>query len=155
MTSGAAYQKFTFFSYFQRVFGSLHQPCDLPLTSRGVPHSRLFLPPHPLFSVQRGCAQLSSAPSSKYVETAYCVFPSKLTTNYSKSLAFYLPQCYNLSSPNAKGIIRMIPRYSRPEMTSIWSEESKFQIWFEIEAHACDAQAKLGVIPAEAATTIW
>ena len=49
----------------------------------------------------------------------------------------------------------MIPRYSRPEMTSIWSEESKFQIWFEIEAHACDAQAKLGVIPAEAATTIW
>ncbi|MGB2241267.1 MAG: adenylosuccinate lyase, partial [Candidatus Puniceispirillaceae bacterium] len=49
----------------------------------------------------------------------------------------------------------MIPRYSRPEMTSIWSEESKFQIWFEIEAHACDAQAKLGVIPAEAAATIW
>jgi len=49
----------------------------------------------------------------------------------------------------------MIPRYSRPEMTAIWSEESKFQIWFEIEAHACDAQAKLGVIPAEAAATIW
>ena len=49
----------------------------------------------------------------------------------------------------------MIPRYSRPEMTSIWSEESKFQIWFEIEAHACDAQAALGVIPAAAATTIW
>ena len=49
----------------------------------------------------------------------------------------------------------MIPRYSRPEMTSIWSEESKFQIWFEIEAHACDAQAKLGIVPAEAAVTIW
>jgi len=49
----------------------------------------------------------------------------------------------------------MIPRYSRPEMTAIWSEESKFQIWFEIEAHACDAQAKLGVIPATAAATIW
>ena len=49
----------------------------------------------------------------------------------------------------------MIPRYSRPEMTSIWSEESKFQIWFEIEAHACDAQAKLGVIPVEAAAKIW
>ncbi len=49
----------------------------------------------------------------------------------------------------------MIPRYSRPEMTSIWSEDSKFQIWFEIEAHACDAQAKLGVIPAEAAATVW
>ena len=49
----------------------------------------------------------------------------------------------------------MIPRYSRPEMTAIWSEESKFQIWFEIEAHACDAQAKLGAIPSDAAATIW
>ena len=49
----------------------------------------------------------------------------------------------------------MIPRYSRPKMTAIWSEESKFQIWFEIEAHACDAQAKLGVIPSDAAATIW
>ena len=49
----------------------------------------------------------------------------------------------------------MIPRYSRPEMSSIWSEESKFQIWFEIEAHACDAQAKLGVIPAAAAAAVW
>ena len=49
----------------------------------------------------------------------------------------------------------MIPRYSRPEMSAIWSEESKFQIWFEIEAHACDAQAKLGVIPSSAAATIW
>ena len=49
----------------------------------------------------------------------------------------------------------MIPRYSRPEMSAIWSEESKFQIWFEIEAHACDAQAKLGVIPASAAAIVW
>ena len=49
----------------------------------------------------------------------------------------------------------MIPRYSRPEMTQIWSEYSKFQIWFEIEAHACDAQAELGVIPHSAAQTIW
>ena len=49
----------------------------------------------------------------------------------------------------------MIPRYSRPEMTSIWSEDSKFQIWFEIEAHACDAQAKLGVISAAAAAAVW
>ena len=49
----------------------------------------------------------------------------------------------------------MISRYSRPEMSSIWSEESKFQIWFEIEAHACDAQAKLGVIPSSAAETVW
>ncbi|MEK9745434.1 MAG: adenylosuccinate lyase [Candidatus Puniceispirillum sp.] len=49
----------------------------------------------------------------------------------------------------------MIPRYSRPEMAAIWSEESKFQIWFEIEAHACDAMAKLGVIPASAAAAVW
>ncbi len=49
----------------------------------------------------------------------------------------------------------MIPRYTRPEMASIWSPESKFQIWFEIEAHACDAQAKLGVIPEDAAKAVW
>ncbi|MEL6967543.1 MAG: adenylosuccinate lyase, partial [Pseudomonadota bacterium] len=49
----------------------------------------------------------------------------------------------------------MIPRYSRPEMTDIWSPETKFRIWFEIEAHACDALAKLGVIPDTAAKTIW
>ncbi len=49
----------------------------------------------------------------------------------------------------------MIPRYSRSEMTTIWSDHSKFQIWFEIEAHACDAQAELGVIPHSAAKTIW
>ncbi|WP_169569105.1 adenylosuccinate lyase [Sneathiella limimaris] len=49
----------------------------------------------------------------------------------------------------------MIPRYSRPDMTAIWEPKSKFQIWFEIEAHACDAQAKLGVIPKEAAKAVW
>ena len=49
----------------------------------------------------------------------------------------------------------MIPRYSRPEMTEIWSAASKFRIWFEIEAHACDALADLGVIPKEAAKVIW
>ncbi len=49
----------------------------------------------------------------------------------------------------------MIPRYARPEMVSIWSQETKFRIWFEIEAHACDALAELGVIPKEAARTIW
>ncbi len=49
----------------------------------------------------------------------------------------------------------MIPRYSRPEMTEIWEPKSKFQIWFEIEAHACDAQAELGVIPKEAAKAVW
>ena len=49
----------------------------------------------------------------------------------------------------------MIPRYSRPEMTQIWEPESKFRIWFEIEAHACDALAELGVIPKDAAKAIW
>ena len=43
----------------------------------------------------------------------------------------------------------MIPRYARPEMTAIWSPETKFRIWYEIEAHACDAQADLGGIPRE------
>ncbi len=49
----------------------------------------------------------------------------------------------------------MIPRYSRPEMTAIWSPETKFKIWFEIEAHAADALAELGVIPKSAAKTVW
>lgn len=49
----------------------------------------------------------------------------------------------------------MIPRYSRPEMVSIWTPDTKFRIWFEIEAHACDALAELGVIPKEAAKKIW
>src|SRR6187455_177116 len=49
----------------------------------------------------------------------------------------------------------MIPRYSRPEMTAIWSPETKFRIWFEIEAHAADAMAELGTIPKEAAKKIW
>ena len=49
----------------------------------------------------------------------------------------------------------MIPRYSRPEMVAIWEPANKFRIWFEIEAHACDAQAELGVIPADAARAVW
>ena len=49
----------------------------------------------------------------------------------------------------------MIPRYSRPEMSRIWAPENRFRIWFEIEAHACDAQAELGVIPKEAAQAVW
>jgi adenylosuccinate lyase len=49
----------------------------------------------------------------------------------------------------------MIPRYSRTEMASIWEAANRFRIWFEIEAHACDAQAALGVIPKDAATEIW
>jgi len=49
----------------------------------------------------------------------------------------------------------MIPRYSRPDMVKIWSPETKFRIWFEIEAHACDALVELGVIPAENAAAVW
>ncbi len=49
----------------------------------------------------------------------------------------------------------MIPRYTRPEMASIWEPQTRFKIWFEIEAHAADAQAELGVIPKEAAEVIW
>ena len=49
----------------------------------------------------------------------------------------------------------MISRYSRPEMVAIWEPENKFRIWYEIEAHACDAQAELGVIPKEAAQAVW
>ncbi len=49
----------------------------------------------------------------------------------------------------------MIPRYSRPEMVSIWSPETKFRIWYEIEAHACDAMADIGVIPRANADAVW
>ncbi|AQX27955.1 MULTISPECIES: adenylosuccinate lyase [unclassified Bartonella] len=49
----------------------------------------------------------------------------------------------------------MITRYSRPEMVAIWSPETKYRIWFEIEAHACDAMAQLGIISKEAAKIIW
>ena len=49
----------------------------------------------------------------------------------------------------------MIPRYSRPEMAAIWSPETRFRIWFEIEAHAADAMAKLGIVPKAAAKKIW
>ncbi len=49
----------------------------------------------------------------------------------------------------------MIPRYTRPEMAAIWEPENKFRIWLEIEAHACDTQAELGVIPKEAAKAVW
>ena len=49
----------------------------------------------------------------------------------------------------------MIERYSRKEMVKIWSQEEKFNIWFQLEAHACDAQAELGVIPKKSAEIIW
>ncbi|HRE19584.1 MAG TPA: lyase family protein, partial [Rhabdaerophilum sp.] len=49
----------------------------------------------------------------------------------------------------------MIPRYARPDMVAIWSPETRFRIWFEIEAHATDKLAELGVVPKEAARIIW
>ena len=49
----------------------------------------------------------------------------------------------------------MVPRYARPEMTAIWSPENRFRIWFEIEAHATDALAELGVVPKSAAKALW
>jgi adenylosuccinate lyase len=49
----------------------------------------------------------------------------------------------------------MIPRYSRPEMVAIWAPQTRFKIWFEIEAHACDALAQLGAIPKASAKAIW
>jgi adenylosuccinate lyase len=49
----------------------------------------------------------------------------------------------------------MIPRYSRPRMTAIWAPENRFRIWFEIEAHAADAMAELGIIPKSAAEAVW
>ena len=49
----------------------------------------------------------------------------------------------------------MIPRYSRPQMSAIWTPEAKFRIWFEIEAHALDAMAELGIVPKEAAEAVW
>ena len=49
----------------------------------------------------------------------------------------------------------MIPRYSRPQMVAIWEPQARFRIWFEIEAHACDALADIGVIPKESAKAIW
>ena len=49
----------------------------------------------------------------------------------------------------------MIPRYTRPEMASIWEPQTRFKIWFEIEAHAADALAELGTIPKDAAKTVW
>ena len=49
----------------------------------------------------------------------------------------------------------MIPRYSRPDMVKIWEPENRFRIWFEIEAHATDALAERGVVPASAAQALW
>ena len=49
----------------------------------------------------------------------------------------------------------MIRRYSRPLMANIWSDQTKFKIWYEIEAYACEAQAKIGIIPQSTVDDIW
>src|ERR1700681_2459758 len=49
----------------------------------------------------------------------------------------------------------MIPRYTRPEMAAIWDPQTRYRIWFEIEAHATDALAALGIVPKQAAQAIW
>src|SRR6266403_5323258 len=71
------------------------------------------------------------------------------------------PVCLPLAALLKRGVSpflqesSMIPRYTRPEMASIWEAQTRFKIWFEIEAHAADALAELGVIPKAAAKTIW
>jgi adenylosuccinate lyase len=60
-----------------------------------------------------------------------------------------------VSSDRASRERLMIPRYTRPEMAAIWESQTRYRIWFEIEAHAADAMAELGLIPKEAAKTIW
>src|SRR5271168_2315089 len=65
------------------------------------------------------------------------------------------PAAIRLSSEDEQVLQAMIPRYSRPEMSAIWEAKNRFRIWFEIEAHACDAQAAIGVIPKEAARAVW
>ena len=49
----------------------------------------------------------------------------------------------------------MIPRYSRPDMAALWDPQTRFRIWFEIEAHALDAMAELGLVPKQAAAKVW
>jgi len=70
-----------------------------------------------------------------------------------KSQNFYV-KTHSLKNKHER-IRVMIPRYSRPDMVAIWQPENRFRIWFEIEAHACDALALHGVIPKAAAENIW
>src|SRR5690348_14298188 len=81
--------------------------------------------------------------------------PRRRRAERPRERVFVVPARRQARMPNDKEGSPMIPRYARPEMTAIWSPETKFRIWFEIEAHAADAMAELGVIPKEAARTIW
>src|SRR5690606_6921745 len=102
--------------------------------------SRLFMVVTLPF-VRRGCAQGQVSARGPQVKRKP---PAILRIH---GLAAYLGTVPRRRSP-------MIPRYARPEMTAIWSPETKFRIWYEIEAHACDAQAELGVIPRENAEAV-
>src|SRR5712675_2504149 len=66
-----------------------------------------------------------------------------------------LPDGLKRSTRSDSARLPMIPRYTRPEMAAIWEPQTRFRIWFEIEAHATDALAELGVVPKEAAKAIW
>src|SRR5687767_15408198 len=66
-----------------------------------------------------------------------------------------LPDFARRAVPRRSQEALMIPRYSRPQMSSIWAPEARFRIWFEIEAHALDAMAELGIVPREAAEAVW
>jgi hypothetical protein len=61
----------------------------------------------------------------------------------------------HLLRPIANKGLLMIPRYSHKDMAQIWAPETRFRIWFEIEAHAADKMAELGIVPKEAAAVIW
>ena len=69
-------------------------------------------------------------------------------------MGFPAPVGYTDRACAPRKVARMIPRYSRAEMARIWEPENRYRIWFEIEIHACDAQAELGVIPKEAARAV-
>ena len=79
---------------------------------------------------------------------------SELTQNVASTCPILQSEVKGANPNVTKGNL-MIPRYSRPDMVQIWSPESKFRIWYEIEAHACDAMADLGVIPRENADAVW
>src|SRR6056300_491014 len=78
----------------------------------------------------------------------------ELTQNVASTCPILQSQVKGANPHVTKGNL-MIPRYSRPDMVQIWSPESKFRIWYEIEAHACNAMADLGVIPRENADAVW
>ena len=80
-------------------------------------------------------------------------FRSDQTTNASGFALLDRPRCRVALSLLAA--LDMIERYSRPAMAALWSAESRYRIWFEIEAHALDAMADLGVVPPSAAKAVW